>query len=133
MQRVIQTVLLFILAFVSTGGMASGQQPSTSPGKTNPAPTPIPLGDVPFEAQSAATSLDAIEASVARIQADADAIQEKLSKIISEFDPRMMEDTRLLGSSLSLDLLYRIKRTWRNFGENPVRISAGAETLRYES
>ena len=128
MQRVIQTVLLFILAFVSAGGMASGQQPSTSPGKTNPAPTPIPLGDVPFEVQSAATSLDAIDASVARIQADADAIQEKLSKIISEFNPRMMEDTRLLGSSLSLDLLYRIKRTWRNFGRI---LSASARELKH--
>ena len=118
MHRVIRIVLLFILALVSPGGAATGPQSSASPAKPNPAPTPIPLGNVPFEAQSAATSLHEIDTSVARIQADADEIESHLSKLISEFGPRMMEDTRLLGASPSLDMLYRIKRTWQNFTES---------------
>ena len=74
MHRVIRIVLLFILALVSAGGMASGQQPSASPAKSNPAPTPIQLATLPFEVQSAATSLQEIDTSMARIQASADAI-----------------------------------------------------------
>ena len=126
MHRVIRIVLLFVLALVSPGGAETGQQSSASPAKTNPAPTPIPLGNVSFEVQSAATSLHAIDTSVARIQADADAIESHLSKLISEFDPRMMEDTRLLGASPSLDMLYRIKLTWQNFKES---LSASAWEL----
>ena len=128
MQRVIRIVLLFILVFVSTGGTASGQQASASPAKPNPSPTPIPLVNVPFEVQSAAATLDAIDTSVAKIQADADAIQDNLSKLISEFDPRMIEDTRLLGASPSLDLLYRIKHIWQNFSES---LSASARELKH--
>ena len=118
MHRVIRIVLLFILGLVSAGGTAPGQQPSASPAKPNPAPTPIPLANVPFEAQSATTSLQEIDASVTRIQSDADAITGNLSKLISELDPRMVEDTRLLSASPSLDMLYRIKLTWQNFSES---------------
>ncbi len=107
-----------MLVLVSAGGTARGQQSSASPVKPNPAPTPIPLANVPFEAQSATKSLQEIDTSVARIQTDADAIESHLSKLISEFDPRMIEDTGLLGASPSLDILYRIKLAWQNFGES---------------
>jgi hypothetical protein len=82
MQRVIRIVLLFIL--VSAGGTARGQQSSASPVKPNPAPTPIPLANVPFAAQSATTSLHAIDTSVAKIQTDADAIESELASLLQE-------------------------------------------------
>ena len=118
MHRVIRIVLLFISALVSAGGMAPGQQPSASPAKPSPAPTPIQLANLPFEAQSAATSLQEIDTSVARIQSSADAIAGSLSNLISELDPRMIEDTRLLSASPALEMLYRIKLTWQNFSDS---------------
>ena len=126
MQRVIRVVLLLLLVFVSAGGTAPGQQSSASPAKSNPAPTPIPLGHVAFEVQSAATSLDAIDTTVESIQRHAIAIERNLSRLTSEFDPRMIEDTTVLGASPSLDILYRMKRTWQNFSES---LSASAREL----
>jgi potassium efflux system protein len=126
MDRVIRIVLLFTLALVSVGGMAPGQQPSASPAKPNPEPTPIQLANSPFEAQSAATSLQEIDTSLARIQSSADAIAGNLSNLISELDPRMIEDTRLLSASPSLEMLYRIKLAWQYFSDS---VSALAREL----
>ena len=116
MYRVVQVVLLFILALVSSGGTAPAQQPSAPLAKPNPAPTPIPLANVPLEAQSVVTSLEEIDASVSRVRSSADAIDGTLWHLTSEIDPRMSEDTRLLRASPSLDRLYWIKLTWQDFG-----------------
>jgi potassium efflux system protein len=118
MHRVIRIVLLFISALVSAGGTAPGQQPSASPTKPNPAPTPIQLATLPFAVQSAATSLQEIDTSVARIQSSADAIAGSLSNLINELDPRMIEDTRLLSASPSLEMLYRVKLSWQKFSDS---------------
>ena len=99
MHRVIRIVLLFTLALVSVGGMAPAQQPSASPAKPNPEPTPIQLANVPFEEQSAATSLQEIDTSVARIQSSADAIAGNLPKLGLSFCRRrssqMLSDTSI--------------------------------------
>src|SRR5260370_33360346 len=70
-RRVSRLVLLLILALVSGGGTAPGEQASALPAKPNPAPTPIPLTAVPVEAQSAMTSLEEIDASLSRDQSSA--------------------------------------------------------------
>ena len=118
MHRVIRIVLLLIPALVFAGGTAPGQQPSASPAKPNPAPTPIQLANLPFEVQSASTSLQEIDTSVGRIQSSADAIAGSLSNLISELDPRMIEDTRMLGASPPLDMLYRMKLSWHEFSDS---------------
>ena len=118
MHRVSRLVLLLILALVSGGGTASAEQASASPAKPNPAPTPIPLTTVPVEAQSAMTSLEEIEASVSRDQSSAGVIAGSLSNLTSEIDATIAEDMRLLTASPPLDVLYRLKSTWQNFGDN---------------
>ena len=118
MHRVSRLVLLLILALVSSGGTAPGEQASASPAKPNPAPTPIPLTTVPVEAQSAMTSLEEIDASVSRDQSSAGVIAGSLSNLTSEIDATIAEDMRLLTASPPLDVLYRLKSTWQNFGDN---------------
>ena len=118
MHRVSRLVLLLILALVSSGGTAPGEQASVSPAKPNPAPTPIPLTTVPVEAQSAMTSLQEIDASLSRDQSSAGVIAGSLSNLKSEIDARIAEDMRLLTASPSFDMLYRLKGTWQNFGDN---------------
>ena len=126
MHPVIRIVLLIILALVSSGGAAPGQQASASPAKPTPAPTPIPLAKVPLEAQSALASLQEIDANVSRDQSSADGIARTLSDLTSEIDARIADDTRLLTTSPSLDMLYRLKLTWENFG---VRLLVSAREL----
>jgi potassium-dependent mechanosensitive channel len=118
MYRVSRLVLLLILALVSGGGTAPGEQASASPAKPNPAPTPIPLTTVPVEAQSAMTSLEEIDASVSRDKSSAGVIAGSLSNVTSEIDARIAEDMRLLTASPSLDVLYQLKSSWQNFGDN---------------
>src|ERR1700726_4512243 len=102
-------ILLIILALVFSGGTAPGQQASGSPAKPTPAPTPIPLAKVPLEAQSALTSLQEIDANVSRDRSTADGIGRTLSGLKSEIDARIDDDTRLLTTSPTLDMLYRLK------------------------
>jgi small-conductance mechanosensitive channel len=118
MHPVIRIVLLLILALASSGGTAPGQQASASLAKPNPTPTPIPLSKVPLEAQSALASLQEIDASGSRDQSSADGIARTLSDLTGEIDARIADDTRLLTTSPSLDILNRLKFTWRNFGDN---------------
>jgi len=122
----IRIVLLIILALVSSGGAAPSQPASGSPAKPTPAPTPIPLAKVPLEAQSALTSLQEIDANVSGDQSSADGIARTLSDLTSEIDARIADDTRLLTTSPSLDMLYRLKLTWEKFG---VRLSVSAREL----
>jgi potassium-dependent mechanosensitive channel len=123
---VIRIVFLIILALVSSGGTAQSQPASASPAKPTPAPTPIPLAKVPLEAQSALASLQEIDANVSRDQSSAEAIGGTLFELTNEIDARNAESKRLLTTSPSLDVLYRIKLAWRTFN---VRLSVLAAEL----
>jgi potassium-dependent mechanosensitive channel len=113
-------ILLIILALASSGVTAPGQQTAGSPAKPTQAPTPIPLPKIPLEAQSALASLQEIEADVSKDQSSADGIAHTLLELTNEMDARIDDDTKLLTTSPSLDLLYRLKLSWRNFA---VRLS----------
>jgi len=126
MHRVIRIVLPIILALVYSGSTARGQQASASPPKTNPALTAIPLAEVPSNAQSALDSLQEMEADVSRDRSSADAIAGTVSDLTSEIDARIADDTRLLTTSPSLEVLYRLKRDWRTFD---VRLLVSAREL----
>ncbi len=115
MQPLIRIVLLIILFLVSSGGTAPGQQASGAPAKPGPASTPIPLAKVPFEAQSALSSLQEIAANVSRDQSSADVIASKLLDLTNEINARIGDDTRLLTTSPPLDMLYRLKVAWESF------------------
>jgi hypothetical protein len=128
MHPLIRIVLLTILALVSSRVTAPGQPASSFPAKPNPASTPIPLSTVPLEAQSALASLQEIETNVSKDQSSADGIGRTLLDLTSDIEARAADDTTVLTSSPSLDVLYRLKLAWRNFG---VRLSAsGAELKR---
>ena len=111
----IRFVLLVFLVLVSSGGLTSGEQASASPAKPTPAPTPIPLSRVPLDAQTALASLQEIDSAVSRDQSGLDGAAHTLLDLSSEIDERVADDTRLLTTSPSLDVLYRLKLAWRNF------------------
>ena len=113
---VIRIVLFISLVLVASGGSATSQQASGSPAKPTPASTPIPLAKVPLEAQSALASLQEIDANVSGDQSSADGIGRTLSILTNEIDARVADDTSLLRTSPSLDMLYWLKRTWEDFG-----------------
>jgi hypothetical protein len=123
---IIRIVFLIILALASSGGTASGQPASGSLAKPTTAPTSIPLAKVPLEAHSALASIQEIDANVSKDQSSADGSARTLSDLTSEIDARIADDTRLLTTSPSLDLLYRLKLAWENFG---VRLSVSAREL----
>jgi small-conductance mechanosensitive channel len=64
------------------------------------------------------TSLEEIDASVSRDQSSAGDIAGSLSNLTSEIDATIAEDMRLLMASPPLDVLYQLKSTWQNFGDN---------------
>jgi hypothetical protein len=117
MHPLIRIVLLSSFALISAGGIVPGQQPSASPMRPNPGPTPFQVVNLPLEVPSAATSLRDVEASIAKIQATADAIAGPLAKLINELDLRMTEDTRLLSARPPLEMLYRMKLTWQDLSD----------------
>jgi len=116
MHSVIRIVLLVILALVSGAGTALNEPASGSPAKPTPAPTPIPLGKLPLEAQSTLGSVQEIEANVSRDQSSAEAIGGTLSGLTNEIDTRIAEDRRLLTSSPTLEVLFPLKLAWQSFG-----------------
>jgi potassium efflux system protein len=119
-------VLLIILALISSGGTAPGEQAPASPAKPNPTPKAIPLANVPLEAQSTLSSLQEIDASVSKDQSSVVGIARALQDLTGEIDSRISGDTRLLTTSPSLEMLYRLKITWQKYGDN---LSASARDL----
>jgi potassium-dependent mechanosensitive channel len=121
MHWVIRIVLLLALAWAACE-TALGQQASPPPASPSPAPspepTPITLANMPADSQSAMAALQEIDASVSRVKSATADISTRLFYLTSEIEPRMAEDTKLLQARPSLDMLYRIKLTWQDFGEN---------------
>lgn len=64
------------------------------------------------------TTLEEVDASVSRVLSSTDGIVTRLSELNGEIDPRLAEDTKLLTTSPSLDILYRVKLTWEDFSRN---------------
>jgi potassium efflux system protein len=116
MQAQIRIVFLILLVLASSGVTAPGQQASGSSSKPSSVPTPIPIIKIPLETQSAVSSLQEIEADVSKDQSSADEIGRTLLELTNEIDSRIDDDTKILTTSPSLDVLYRLKLSWRNFG-----------------
>ena len=109
-------VLLFVFTWATA---ATPADPKSSPvPKATPEPTPIPLADVLAEMQATTTTLEEIDSSAARVLANTDSIVARLWQLNGELNPRLAEDTKLLSTHPSLDVLYRIKLTWEDFSRN---------------
>jgi hypothetical protein len=126
MHPVIRVLLLTILVLVSGGGTAPAQHASASLAKPIPAPTPFSLAEIPLQAQSALASLQEIDDAVSRDQSSADGTAGTLLGLTSEIDSRIDDDSKLLTTSPTLEMLYRFKLTWQNFGGG---LSASARDL----
>jgi potassium-dependent mechanosensitive channel len=113
-QRFIELAAVIAFCLLSACVLAAEPQPSASPAQ----PTPIPLTNIASEAQSTLTTVQEMNANALRVQASTAATTASLSNLTSEIDPRIAEDTRLLWASPSLDVLYRMKLTWQDFGHN---------------
>jgi hypothetical protein len=79
-----------------------------------------------LEAESALAALQEIDANVGGEESNADRIAKTLSNLTNEIDLRIAEDTKLLATHPSLELLYQLKLAWRSFGGN---LSASAREL----
>jgi hypothetical protein len=115
-RRVIPIVLFFTFCWASSGNMAEAQQASVSQAKPSSAPTPIPVIKVASEAESAMEPLREIAASLASDQTTA-TVADGLSRLTSEIEARIVEDIGLLRSNPPLQMLYRLKLAWQNFGD----------------
>jgi potassium-dependent mechanosensitive channel len=110
---------IFVLLAFSWAGAESppAQSPAPTP-KATPEPTPIPLSNIVSEMQSTMATLEEIDASLSRVQSSTEAIVTQLAQVNGEINPRIAEDTKLLATGPSLDILYRTKLTWQDFGRN---------------
>jgi potassium efflux system protein len=115
-----------VLALISSGGAAPGEQASASPAKPNPSPTAIPLTTVAVELQVAMASLQAINTNLAQSKSSVGVIAESLSDLTSQADAMTSEDMKLLTSSPSLDMLHQLNSTWQSFTDD---LSALAQQL----
>ena len=110
--------IIFLFAISWAAAESSPEQSPAATPKASPEPTPLPLANVLSEAQSTMTTLEEIDASVSRVLSSTDGIVTRLSELNGEIDPRLAEDTKLLTTSPSLDILYRVKLTWEDFSRN---------------
>jgi potassium-dependent mechanosensitive channel len=110
--------LTFLFALSWAVAQSSPEKPAAATPKARPEPTPIPLANVLVEMQSTMTTLEEIDASITRVRSSTDGIVTQLSELNGEMNPRLAEDTKLLTANPSLDILYRIKLSWQDFGRN---------------
>jgi potassium-dependent mechanosensitive channel len=116
--RVIRLVLLLLLALISSGGTAPGEEASPSPAKPNPSPTAIPLSTVAVQVQIAMASLQTIDTNLEQSNSSVGVIAESLSDLANQADAMIAEDMKLLKSSPNLDMLHRLKSTWQSFADD---------------
>jgi hypothetical protein len=116
--RVSRLALLLLLALISSGGTAPGEQASASPAKPSPSPTAIPLTTVAVQLQVAMASLQAIDTNLAQSKSSVGVIAESLSDLTSQADAMTSEDMKLLQSSPTFDMLHRLNSTWQSFTDD---------------
>ena len=116
-RSLVRIIVVFVFSWAAAAETPSEQLPAATP-PASPEPTPIPVANVLSEMQSTITTLEEIDASVTRVRSSTDGVVTRLSELNGEINPRLAEDSKLLTTSPSLDMLYRIKLTWQDFGRN---------------
>ena len=109
---------ILLLVFTWAAAETPADQKSSPTPKATPEPTPIPLAECPSrdagnDHHTRGDRCKCLEGSVQH-----GCFVTRLSQLTGELNPRLAEDTKLLSTSPSLDILYRIKLTWEDFGRN---------------
>ncbi len=132
--RVLSLLLALIILFTPTVAQTPGptfelsQTPTTDaqapqamaqspPATPTPTATPIPLGEVVDQANSATAVLREIEANIAADQVTA-RVSQQLPAIATEIDSRRDETARLLRASPSLETLRDLEQGWQKIAED---------------
>jgi hypothetical protein len=118
MHPIIRLAFLVTPVLVAVGGTLKAQQPSSVRTNADSSLASVQLARLPTELPSGAASVREIATSVAEIQASVNAADDRLSKLATELDARVIEDTKFLSANPSIEILYRIKLSWRDFGDN---------------
>jgi potassium-dependent mechanosensitive channel len=118
MHPIIRLAFLVTPVVVAVGGTLKAQQPSSVRTNADSGLASVQLARLPTELPSGAASVREIATSVAEIQASVNAADDRLSKLATELDARVIEDTKFLSANPSIEILYRIKLSWRDFGDN---------------
>jgi potassium-dependent mechanosensitive channel len=110
--------MALFLTFCSACGRnaAEAQQASKPEVKPSPTSTPIPLIEIASKAQAALESFREIESGLSADQTTT-SVADGLSHLTAEIEDEIGDDTQLLSSSPSLQMLYPLKVSWQSFGD----------------
>jgi len=108
---------LILLAMAGANGISRAQDTPPPPALSTSTVTAIPLEDVPMQADSAYSSLNAVEADLASDRATGP-IKKDLPLISREINSRSEETSRLLAASPSLARLARLENGWHAMEKN---------------
>jgi hypothetical protein len=118
MHPIIRFAFLVTPVLVVVGGNLNAQEPSSLRTEPSSGLAPFQLARLAAEIPSGAASVREIATSVAKIQASVDAADDRLSKLATELDARIIEDTKLLSSNPSIEILYRVRLSWSDFSNS---------------
>ena len=116
MRRVVRIALFLAVSWASSSNLAEAQQTPAPPAKPSPSPAAIPAMKVASEAASALESLRELQSSLSA-DTTAAGVSDGLLRLTGEIDAQIADDTELLRSNPTLQMLYPLKVTWRNFSE----------------
>jgi small-conductance mechanosensitive channel len=116
MSRVIRIALFLTFCCASGSNAAEAQQASRPETKPSPVSGPIPLIEIASKTQAALESLREIESGLSTDQTTTSAAN-GLSDLTAEIESEIGDDTQLLRSNPSLQMLYPLKVSWQSFGD----------------
>jgi potassium-dependent mechanosensitive channel len=116
MSRVIQMALFLTFCCAGGSNAAEPQQASGPEAKPSPASGAIPLIEIASKTQAALESLREIESGLSTDQTTTSVVS-GLSDLTTEIESEIGDDTQLLRSNPSLQMLYPLKVTWQSFDD----------------
>jgi len=116
MNRVIRIALFLTFCCASSSDAAEAQQASGPEAKPSPASKPISLLEIASKAQAALESLREIGSGLSADQTTT-SLTDGLSHLTPEIEAEIGDDTQLLSSNPSLNMLYPLKVSWQSFGD----------------
>jgi small-conductance mechanosensitive channel len=116
MRPVIRIALFLMFCCASSSHAAEARQAAGPEAKPSPASRPIPLIEIASKAQAALESLREIESGLFADQTTT-SVTDGLSHLTAEIEAEIGDDTQLLSSNPSLNMLYPLKVSWQSFGD----------------
>ena len=95
----------------------ASSSPASSPAPAKPAPTPVPLAKVSSEAESTFGELRQIDEIASTDRTALASTASGLSSLTTEINARLVEDSRILAGSPSLELLYQLRTSLQTFAD----------------